>query len=56
MNIFQLKEHGETGQLGEPAQAHVTVRQLIVEQEMLLGVQHHVQAMTRKWQLAAKVI
>ena len=46
--MFQLKEHGETGILGEPAQAHVTVLRLIVVREILLEVYCHVQAMTQK--------
>ena len=46
--MFQLKEHGETGILGEPAQAHVIVLQLIVAQEILLGAYFRVQAMTQR--------
>lgn len=53
--MFQLKEHGESGVLMEFAWVHVIVLQLIAEQEIILEVWCHVQAMPQKWLLAAKV-
>ena len=46
---FQLRECGEAGVHMEHAQEHVTVLQLIAEQETTQGVLCHVRAMPQKF-------
>ena len=55
MNIFQLREHGEIGILGEPVLVHVIVQHLKIGQEPSQVAQYHVQAMQLKLLLAAQV-
>ena len=55
MNMFQLKEHGEIGILGEPVLVHVIVQHLKIGQETSQVAQYHVQAMQLKLLLVAQV-
>ena len=55
MNMIQLREHGETGILGEPALVHAIALHHKIGQETSQVAQHHVQAMELKQQLVAQV-
>ena len=55
MNMFQLREYGETGILGEPALVHVIALHPKIGQEASQVAQNHVQAVPLKRQLVAQV-